>query len=239
MSSFLHLCTCSLPIPSSFLHLLYKYSACFAVTAFLQDIFMESDLLLKGLDSVLVQPFIGLTVRTCFTYCIWLYDSISFTAVTYYCHDFFFFLWVTTIPLRFVFVPGGCFSPSLCFSYQSILLRTFSGKKTKLSVDKTSVSITTLVILMQLLVSWKEICMDLYILAAYCDFYKCNCLAGYRTSWNIISSGCGSRRIISSSILVIRPLSKASSITVIPKKLFVTSGPASLAIWFMRSGLLS
>ena len=43
---------------------------------FLQDIFMEIDLLLKGLDFLTAQPFIGLTVYSMFHHSIWLYDHM-------------------------------------------------------------------------------------------------------------------------------------------------------------------
>ena len=112
---------------SSFLHLLYTYSPCFVVKPFLQDIFTESDWLLKGLDSVPVQHFIGLTVGNMLHLLylvVWHY--------TFHHYD-------TLLPLLFLLPLGHHHTEVLekCLSYE------FSGQMTKLPAAKASVLIPT------------------------------------------------------------------------------------------------
>ena len=212
----------------------------FIFKSFLQDIFTKSNLLLKGLDSVTVQPFITLSVGKMlhllylvvwhhkFHHCDTLLPFLSF---------FFIFFWVTTIQLRTVFVSWRCLFPRLYFNYWTVPLRTFSGQMAKLLADKTSVSIST---------GWSQ-CSSGSPGRKSGGTYKSLpptviskvviVLLVIRPLWSIISSGVWSSRWISSSNAVIRPLSIVSSTTVITGKLSVTS--ASLDIGFIWLGLLS
>ena len=112
------------------------YIICFAVIPFLQDMFTWCDLLSKGHDLVPVHPFTSSTAWNTHHFSTHLDGTLSFSTVTDFCYNLFFFIFLffkveTFLVLRYSFLF------MLHFALRYVLIQTIFSKMTNLPTTET------------------------------------------------------------------------------------------------------